>query len=972
MSTPINQLITDLEKSKSDTLNYAIKILSNGLKILFISDPDANKSSASLGVNIGNLVDGLDVPGLAHFCEHLLFMGTEKYPSENDFAEYLSKNSGRSNAHTSSDKTVYMFEVSNEGFEGALDRFAQFFICPLFNEGSVEREINAIDNEFSKNINNDGWRLQHLKYSLTKKDSCFNRFSTGNKKTLSLPDIRDRLLVFYKKYYSSDIMTLCVYSKKPMDELVKFVEDLFKLVPKIDNFEKPKYDKIMPYDETNLKYFYKIVPVIDEDNIELEWILPFCDNYYANPLGYLSSAIGHEGPNTLTSSLNKDNLINGLLAGPGNESNTFMTFSIKISLTKKGMENYKEVILRILKYIKIIQGKKINEEYFNDLKNIRQLGFDYKNKLSPLGATEKYATLLMKYKPEDILFAGSVFKEYNEPLIRKYLDLLTLDNLNIYFFSNSFEKECNLTEQWYGTKYSKEKINITDEEINSYTCEHYLDYPPQNKFIPKNLEILPCPENISKYPEKIMENKICEIWHLQDIIFKKPKVYIIAKFLLPKDLCNFSEMKNRIVANLLDAIIEKELGEWLYMAKEANVNFSFSISSDKCTIIYSGYNDSLKEGIKEILNFFKNLDINNKRCIETLELQLKELLKDETNIFYEQSYKVNLHYIGCLLNDPINKPEDIINFLNEKEITIEDLILFKKNMFKKTKIKWLIQGNITKETALDIVNETHKILEIDINEDKKGIFPIRRTVEFNKNYNYIFREKSPNKNESVSSVISIYQFGLLNEKELQYFQILHSFLQEKFYDKLRTKESLGYVVSLHKIENKGVYHLLGVVQSNSKTPEFCAERIRCFFRESYQKIKDISDNEFKSHINSRLVVENKKDNNLNANFVRNWLEIGDNTYVFDRKEKNCEILNNCTKEEFIQFYEKYFINEVSILDSEFLCEQHYEENEKNMKEAKIDNENIQKRVICDDIDDFKACNRLFPIYNNSLYMSLNK
>ena len=161
-----------------------------------------------------------------------------------------------------------------------------------------------------------------------------------------------------------------------------------------------------------------------------------------------------------------------------------MTFSIKISLTKKGMENYKEVILRILKYIKIIKLKKINEEYFNDLKNIRQLGFDYKNKLSPLGATEKYATLLMKYKPEDILFAGSVFKEYNEPLIRKYLDLLTLDNLNIYFLSNKFEKECNLTEQWYGTKYSKEKINITDEEINSYTCEHYLDYPPQNKFIP--------------------------------------------------------------------------------------------------------------------------------------------------------------------------------------------------------------------------------------------------------------------------------------------------------------------------------------------------------------------------------------------------------------------------------------------------------------------------------------------------------
>ena len=364
MSTPINKLITDLEKSKSDTLNYAIKILPNGLKILFISDQNANKSSAAVGVNVGNLVDGLDEPGLAHFCEHLILMGTEKYPSENDYPEYLAKNSGLSNAFTSTDRTVYFFEVSNEGFEGALDRLAQCFICPRFHEGSVEREINAIDNEFSKNINNDSWRIMQLKNSQTNKDSCFNKFSTGNKITLGLPDIRDRLLAFYKKYYSSDIMTLCVYSKKPMDELVKIVEDLFKLVPKIENFEKPKYDKIMPYDETNLKYFYKVVPVKNVDEIALEWFLPFCDNYYANPLSFLSYVIGHEGPNTLTSSLNKDNLCNALVSSAVNKSNTFMVFSITISLTKKGIENYKEVIFRTLKYIKIIQGKKNKRRIF--------------------------------------------------------------------------------------------------------------------------------------------------------------------------------------------------------------------------------------------------------------------------------------------------------------------------------------------------------------------------------------------------------------------------------------------------------------------------------------------------------------------------------------------------------------------------------------------------------------------------------
>ena len=973
MTTPINKLITNLEKSKSDTLDYAVKILSNGLKILFISDPEANKSAAALGVNIGNLSDPQDIPGLAHFCEHLLSMGTKKYPLENEYSSFLSKNSGVNNAYTVADRTIYYFEVANEAFEGTLDRFAQFFISPLFNEGSVEREINAIDSEFSKNINNDSWRFTQLKISQMKKESVFNKFSTGNKETLSLPDIRDRLITFYKKYYSSEVMNLCVYSKKPMNELVKFVEDLFILVPKIENFQKPKYDEIMPYDETNLKQFYKIVPLKNADEIGFNWFLPFCDNYYANPLGYLISVFGHEGPNSLTASLYKDNLCNTLVSSSSNQCNTYMVFSITISLTKKGVENYKEVILRTLKYIKIIQSKKINEKYFYDLKNIYQLRFDYKNKLSPINATKGYASLLMNYKPEDILFAGKIFKEYDENLIRKYLNLLTLDNLNIYFISNSFEKECELTEKWFGTKYHKEKLNITEEEINSYTCEHILDYIPENKFIPKNFEIFPSSEKIGKYPEKIIGSKNCEVWFLQDIIFKKPKAYLVAQFVFPNDICNFSEIKNRIVSILLEKIITQELGEWIYMAKEANVNFGLSITNNKCQIIYCGFNDSLKEGMKEILNIFKNLNINNKRCIETLELQLKELLKQAKNIYYAQNYEVNLEYIKCLLNEPAKHPEDIINFLSENTVSIDDLILFKNEMFKKSKIKWLFQGNITKEIAMDIFNETNKILEIDINKEKKGRFIISRPVQFKKNYNFIFRTKSPNKNENNSSLISIYQLGLLKDKEILYLKIVHSFLQEKFYNKLRTKETLGYIVSLLMSQSSNAYCLLGVVQSNTKIPEFCAERVRNFIKESFELIKNISDDVFKYHVNSILVLESKKDDNLNEAFLRNWEEIHEDRYIFDRKEKNCEILKNSTKEDLIKFYEKYFINEVSILDSEFLCPQHYEENNKKMKEAKIlENEKIIKRVICDDIDDFKACNTLFPIYNNALFMSINK
>ena len=77
-------------------------------------------------------------------------MGTEKYPSENEYSEYITNVGGMNNAYTSMTDTNYMFDSSNEGFEGALDRFAQFFISPLLKEDSTDREMEAVDSEYNQ------------------------------------------------------------------------------------------------------------------------------------------------------------------------------------------------------------------------------------------------------------------------------------------------------------------------------------------------------------------------------------------------------------------------------------------------------------------------------------------------------------------------------------------------------------------------------------------------------------------------------------------------------------------------------------------------------------------------------------------------------------------------------------------------------------------------------------------------------
>ena len=70
------------QKAPNDESAYRRFTLDNGLKVILLSDPKLNKSSAALAVGVGSLTDPKDRRGLAHFLEHMLFLGTEKYPDE--------------------------------------------------------------------------------------------------------------------------------------------------------------------------------------------------------------------------------------------------------------------------------------------------------------------------------------------------------------------------------------------------------------------------------------------------------------------------------------------------------------------------------------------------------------------------------------------------------------------------------------------------------------------------------------------------------------------------------------------------------------------------------------------------------------------------------------------------------------------------------------------------------------------------
>lgn len=298
----------NIGKSQQDNRDYRGLQLDNGLKVLLVSDATTDKSSAALTVDVGHMCDPDELPGLAHFCEHMLFLGTAKYPNENAYSTFLSENSGSSNASTYADNTKYYFDVVPNQLEGALDRFAQFFIAPLFTESATDREINAVNSEHEKNLATDVWRLRQVNKSLANPKHPYCRFGTGNKKTLADDplakgiNVREELIKFHDKWYSSNIMCLAVYGKESLDELEEMVISKFSgIVDK--QVTSPRWpDK--PYLEEHYQTKIHIVPVKDSRTLTISFGTGDLEKYYkSGPEQYLSHLIGHEGKGSILSEL---------------------------------------------------------------------------------------------------------------------------------------------------------------------------------------------------------------------------------------------------------------------------------------------------------------------------------------------------------------------------------------------------------------------------------------------------------------------------------------------------------------------------------------------------------------------------------------------------------------------------------------------------------------------------------------------
>ncbi len=282
-------------------------------------------------------------------------MGTKKFPVENEYSQYLSSNGGSSNAYTAGTSTNYFFDIAakpanNEEptetnpspLHGALDRFAQFFIEPLFLSTTLDRELKAVDSENKKNLQSDTWRLHQLDKSLSNPKHPYCHFSTGNFEVLkTIPEsdginVRDKFIEFHAQHYSANRMKLVILGRESLDLLQNWTVALFSAIVN-KNLPQNRWSDEAPFrpSDVGIQWFAK--PVMDTRELNLTF--PFIDEeelYESQPSRYISHLIGHEGPGSIMSYIKGKGWANSLSAGgysicPGTPG----VFDVQIRLTEE-------------------------------------------------------------------------------------------------------------------------------------------------------------------------------------------------------------------------------------------------------------------------------------------------------------------------------------------------------------------------------------------------------------------------------------------------------------------------------------------------------------------------------------------------------------------------------------------------------------------------------------------------------------
>ena len=858
--------------------------LENKINIILISDPDINISSCSVGVGAGYLQDKFE--GTAHFLEHLLFMGSKKYPEQNDYHSYIQINGGYDNAFTSDNMTCYYLSLETTFLKKGIEMLSWFFRAPLLDEKHISSEMEIIDSEHNKNILMDNWIMDDVFKNFIKNKNKYKKFGTGNLKSLkniTKIDIFD----FYNKYYTTDNLYVCIVDSKDINIMISDYIDYFSEIPiktYMNDEERFHKDNIELIPENMIVFnssseyifinFYMIFNAVETNIIEYQIIF------------FINHLIGSEYINSLGYFLKENEFIKNMSSMLEYFYDYQANINLQLILNDEDINKFLQCYYSLNKFIDII--KKISEddfiELYNNYRKIKMLKLLYDSTSDSVSVSNNVVENMIKGDIKESIVRQNYLLEYNSLIYNKFLDIINSINIKITTnFNYENHKKNEFTKSiWYESMYY-----VDNFLLNEFNSNQFIDWNfnvmdvigIKNIIIKNNINL-----NIDKYslPELIYDNDINKrkIYLLEFNKYDKPIANIT---IIRKNIYLLNE-ENKLIVGIYIGLCNKILNYFLETMNDYKLTFTISQSREFLIYNFYGIDYKLDYFISQIIRQIHPETIFYNKNIKKYFNEIKrDITESIINLKYNSPYVICSKYLSYLLNNNLLPKEKLYfisnlsfeNFENKIQLCLkysyeyyiligikkfgfnfdinknQDYIFTDDNymtqlidMISLNPKKYLIQDEILSEIEKKICFENYIISPDNINPNEINNCIIRYwNIE----------------NISISNNINELDIGI--SKKIIKLRLISDFVStifnEPLFDKIRTIDKLGYIVkSDYKtlMNNNNIYYIvLFLVQSS-----YSIKKISNSFEEFNNFFKNDIKSNYENYLEKfRLLKESK-------------------------------------------------------------------------------------------------------------------
>lgn len=204
---------------------YRKTVLENGLRIVTEEVPHVKSISLGFWVGAGTRHETVEINGISHFLEHMMFKGTQKRTSR-DIAEALDAVGGQLNAFTTKEFTCYYAKALDEHLDLSLDVLSDMFFNSLFSEKDIEKEKHVIEEEIKMYEDSPDELIHDLFIKSAWPKHSLGRPILGTIETIGSFD-RTKITDYFNSHYIPSSIVVAVAGHIKHDEIVNKITKLF-------------------------------------------------------------------------------------------------------------------------------------------------------------------------------------------------------------------------------------------------------------------------------------------------------------------------------------------------------------------------------------------------------------------------------------------------------------------------------------------------------------------------------------------------------------------------------------------------------------------------------------------------------------------------------------------------------------------------------------------------------------------------